>query len=171
MSIQQSLSFLANHFVDEIVDAIRRASLADIAGADAPARVKQPARAARVVRRSAPRATVKTARPSKPGRLARRSPEQIADQVNTVATLLRNHPAGLRSEQIRTTLGLEVRELPRLLKQGVVDHAFQILSGHKRSTVYGVRASRVVKPAKKAPRKAAKPVSKKKAAKKTAKKK
>ena len=54
--------------------------------------------------------------------------------------LIRRHKDGLRSEQIRTELGLDVREVPRLLQQGISDKVLKILGGEKRATRYGAGA-------------------------------
>ena len=72
---------------------------------------------------------------SKSGRLARRSLEEIQAVVADVVKLVSKHPDGLRSETIRTELDLDVREVPRVLKEGV---AMGVLKSHgqKRATVY-----------------------------------
>ena len=72
---------------------------------------------------------------SKSGRLARRSLEEIQAVVADVVKLVSKHPDGLRSETIRTELDLDVREVPRVLKEGI---AMGVLKSHgqKRATVY-----------------------------------
>lgn len=84
------------------------------------------------------------------GRLARRSPEDIANAVALVAKVLRK--GNLRAEDIRVATGLSTKEMPRVLKQGVADGAFKITGGQKRSTTYGLgpsRKSSAKKPARK----------------------
>jgi len=106
-------------------------------------------------------------KPGKSGRMARRSPEQIAEAVASIQSLLKKHPDGLRAEQIREELGLDKRELPRLLQNGVGDGAFKVLHGVKRSTTYGIKGGKTKKtvaaaaPKRKAPKKAKKTAVKK----------
>jgi hypothetical protein len=131
----------------------------------------------------APRATKtpKAAKPGKSGRLARRSLEEIQAVVADVVKLVAKHPDGLRSETIRTELDLDVREVPRVLKEGLSSGALKS-KGQKRATVYfagkgGKSAPKAKKTAKKAKKVSAKPKAKavkasgKKAAKKTSSKK
>jgi hypothetical protein len=98
----------------------------------------------------------------KPARLPRRSPEQIAKVVKRVANLIKKNGEGMRSEQIRTKLRLDKREVPRVMREAVSGGAVVILSGQKRSTTYGVVSKK--KAAKRAAAK--KTVAKKPAAKK-----
>jgi hypothetical protein len=87
--------------------------------------------------------SVKTTPPSKPvrkakpttGRLPRRSPEEIAKALEQVVALLATHPGGLRAEQIRAELGMDVREMPRVLQAGVA-HKMLKSKGEKRATTY-----------------------------------
>ncbi len=72
---------------------------------------------------------------AKSGRLPRRSPEEIAQGVDAIVALLKKHPDGKRSEEIKKALGLDVREMPRLLHTGL--EAKKLKSkGEKRATVY-----------------------------------
>lgn len=51
------------------------------------------------------------------GRLARRSPEQVEKiVVRIVKIVAKAGPKGMRAEQIRVKLGIDVRELPRPLR-------------------------------------------------------
>jgi hypothetical protein len=112
-----------------------------------------------------------SATPTKSGtRLARRSPEEIQAVVASVAKLVSKHKDGLRSETIRQELNLDVREVPRVLREGIASGALKVLSGHKRSTCYGAGSGR--KAAGKGSKKAAKKAKKvaKASSKKTAKK-
>ena len=136
------------------------------------------------VRRGRPAKTPKTPKTGKKakseGRLARRSLEEIQAVVADVVKLVAKHPDGLRSETIRTELDLDVREVPRVLKEGI---AMGVLKSHgqKRATVYfagkggkgaSKKASSKKTPkakaaSKKAPKKAAKKNKAKAASKKT----
>jgi hypothetical protein len=75
-------------------------------------------------------------RPKKKGaRLARRSPEQIAEIVGRVVGLLKKNKDGLRSEQIRAELAMAAKEMPRVLQEGL-DSKKMRKRGEKRATVY-----------------------------------
>jgi hypothetical protein len=69
------------------------------------------------------------------GRLARRSPAEIATTLGAIVALLRGKKAGLRSEQIRDALKLDKRELPRVLGEGLKTKKLKS-KGQKRATVY-----------------------------------
>lgn len=125
------------------------------------------------VRRGRPAKAPKTGKKAKSeGRLPRRSLEEIQAVVADVVKLVAKHPDGLRSETIRTELDLDVREVPRVLKEGLTMGALKS-TGQKRATVYfagkGSKTPKAKKTSKKpkakaAPKKA-KASGKKKAAK------
>ncbi len=111
------------------------------------------ARGARKAKKPARRAAP-AKKPAASGRLQRRSNEEIEEVVGQVVKVLRRSPEGMRSEQIRDKLGLDAREIPRVLKVGVALGTVKVLSGQKRSTTYGVgrgkaKAKKSRKPAKK----------------------
>lgn len=88
------------------------------------------------VRRGRPAKAPKTGKKAKSeGRLPRRSLEEIQAVVADVVKLVAKHPDGLRSETIRTELDLDVREVPRVLKEGVAMGTLKS-HGQKRATVY-----------------------------------
>ena len=70
-----------------------------------------------------------------PGRLKRRSPEDIAKALDEVVALLKKNKTGLRAEQIRQELGMQAKEMPRVLKEGLGKRAFKS-KGQKRATTY-----------------------------------
>jgi len=72
------------------------------------------------------------------GRLRRRSPAQIAKALSQVVALLKSSKVGLRSEQIQKKLGMQPKEMPRVLKEGLVKKALKS-KGQKRSTTYSTR--------------------------------
>jgi len=69
------------------------------------------------------------------GRLARRSPADIARALERVLTHLKANKSGLRSEQIRDNLKMDKKEMPRVLKEGLTKKVLRS-KGLKRSTVY-----------------------------------
>lgn len=139
MTIESQIQDLATKFAISVVAAIGE-SVAGIFG-DA---VAQPNLRKAVDRAGAELWSAPVKR--KTGRLARRTPEQIAEAVAKVATLLKQK-GPMRAEAIRADLGLQPKEMPRIMKDGIASKAFAILSGEKRSTTYGIKvaAKRAVK--------------------------
>lgn len=155
MSIESQIKELATEFAEALLAAIRSESISSLTG-NMPESGPRRSKTTR-----APAAAVAAARksPAPSGRLKRRSAEEIAESVQRVAALLKS--AGpLRSEVIREKLGLDVREVPRILKEGVSSKAFKILSGSKRSTTYGVQGAAKAKTTRKAAKSAKKSAKK-----------
>lgn len=75
------------------------------------------------------------AKKSATGRLARRSVEDISGVVDSIVALLGQHSDGLRAEQIRGALGLDAKELPRPLADGLAAGTIT-KTGQKRATTY-----------------------------------
>jgi hypothetical protein len=131
MTLRAQLHDLASSFADAIVDAIRFSSLDELGsqtGVDA-----QVGRGRLPTSRGERRTKPGDARKS--GRLPRRSLEAIGNQLAHVVALLKESKEGLRAEQIRDRLGVQAKELPRVLKQGL---STKILAceGNKRATTY-----------------------------------
>jgi hypothetical protein len=82
-------------------------------------------------------------------RLPRRSTEEIDAAADKVASLLGKKKNGLRAEEIRGALKMDVRELPRVIKAALAAKKIAVLSGQKRSTTYGIKVGGAAKPAKK----------------------
>jgi len=138
--LRNQLSALAATFADAVLAAIRGASLEELVGEAGAGPHRGPgrprsAKAARTPAPAAPAAPAKRAPSRKPGRLARRSPEDVAKTLGLVVALVKKHPKGLRSEEIRKALKLDVREVPRVLKDGLTKKALKS-KGQKRATVY-----------------------------------
>jgi hypothetical protein len=128
-SLRSKLSDLADSFANSVLDAIRSASLEELIGDGG----REPARA-----RSAPtpKPASKPARSSSSGgRLPRRSAEDIAQILDQVVALVKSHKEGLRAEQIRSELGMQAKEMPRVLKEGLVKRKLRS-KGQKRATTY-----------------------------------
>jgi hypothetical protein len=137
-TLKSRIDSLASAFASDVVRAIRSASLEELlggmnAGGSASAVRRgpgRPPRAAAVVAVAAPRP-----RATKSGRLARRSPEEIKSTLDKVHGLLKASKGGLRAEQIRAALKLDVREMPRVLKEGLATKKLSS-KGQKRATTY-----------------------------------
>jgi hypothetical protein len=127
VSIQQTVESLTNDLVAGIVDAIKGASLVDLlAETDAGAK--------RGLGRSAVM-TGSSSAAAKGGRLARRSADDIAAALAQVQGLLKKHKDGLRAEQIRDTLRIQSKEMPRVLSDGLAKRKLR-KKGQKRATTY-----------------------------------
>lgn len=143
--IKQQIDTLTSTFVDGLLQALRSSSVDELFSLSG----ETSSRKARAVTSSKPAKAVKAAKVAKPGRLVRRSPEDIAKVVDQMSTLLAKHPDGLRSEQIRELLKLESKEMPRPLGEALAS-GLLVAKGQKRATVYrlkGAKAAKAVKPA------------------------
>jgi hypothetical protein len=69
------------------------------------------------------------------GRLPRRSAEDIGAALTQVVALVKKHKDGMRAEQIRSELGLQAKEMPRILKEGLSKKSLKA-KGQKRATTY-----------------------------------
>lgn len=137
MSFQSQIQNLAASFVDQVVSAIRGASLQELLAPGG--REVASIRKARSITEDAtpqgsvPATTRRSAR--SPGRLPRRSADEIKAGLGTIVSLLQKHKEGLRAEQIRSSLGLQSKEMPRILKEGISTRVLRS-KGQKRATTY-----------------------------------
>jgi hypothetical protein len=132
-TLKSRLESLAQSFTSDVVRAIQSASLEELLGEVAGAK-RGPGRPRRV---SAPEAVPAPRAPSlkRAGRLPRRSAADIKATLDKVHGLLKAAKSGMRSEEIRKALKLDVREVPRVLKEGLA--AKKLTSkGQKRATTY-----------------------------------
>ena len=137
-TLKSRLDSLASSFASEVVRAIQGSSLEDslseVGGAKrGPGRP----RGSRSVT-GAPPAVASNPRPRRGGRLPRRSAEDIKAALDRVHGLLKSSKGGLRAEQIRAALKLDVREMPRVLKEGLATKKLSS-KGQKRATTYFAR--------------------------------
>ena len=131
-SLRSQLAELVDSFTSSVLEAIRGASLDELL-----AESNKPGRAAPRSEPAAPRAA-RPARAASPGRLPRRSAEDIAGILDSVVVLVKKHGDGLRAEQIRSELGMQAKELPRVLKEGLASKKLRS-KGQKRATTYYAR--------------------------------
>jgi hypothetical protein len=138
MSLQSQLNQLAASFTQAVIEAIRAISLEELvaetgglrgmprvpAGADARGRGRAPRRAAGPSRRR-----------SSSRRLKRRSHDDIEKALGEIVSLVGNQPRGMRAEQIRSELGMEAKEMPRILGEGLATRRLR-KRGQKRATTY-----------------------------------
>ena len=137
-TLRATLDSLAQSFANGVLAAIRSASLEDLlAESSSPGAGRaRPARA-RVAAEAGPSRPARGPSKARKGRLARRSPADIAKALAPVVALLKTKKAGLRSEEIQKALGLDKREIPRVLQEGLTKKVLK-RKGKKRSTVYSV---------------------------------
>jgi hypothetical protein len=126
-SLRSALDALASSFADGVLQAIRSASIEDLQ-AESGGRPRRGG--GTTAGNPGPRA-----RATKSGRLARRSEAEILKAVEQVLALVKKNKAGLRAEQIKTALGLQAKEMPRILKTAVAGKKLK-KKGQKRATVY-----------------------------------
>lgn len=128
-ALQKTLQTIAADFAQEILQALRGASidsLVGVTGARSVGRLAGPS---------------KGAAPKKGGgRLGRRSAGDIAHTLQRIASVLNANPSGLRAEQLRQVLMLDKREMPRPIAEGLSSGVL-VKSGQKRATVYTLGSS------------------------------
>jgi hypothetical protein len=150
------LGALRSASIDEVMSLTGQRASAAASGSGAAAPVKRgpgrpkKAAAAAPAAEAAPAAPKKRGRPAgsgsankaagpakktASGRLARRSAEDIGGVVDSIVSLLEQHSEGLRAEQIRGALGLDAKELPRPLADGLAAGTIT-KTGQKRATTY-----------------------------------
>ena len=132
-SLRQRLDDLASAFATGVLHAIRSASIDDLlaesGGGARPSGVREVA---------APPAPPRGAR-RRVGRLARRSSADIGQVIDQIVALVKQSPKGLRAEEIRQSLGLQAKEMPRPLKEAVEAGRLG-KSGQKRATTYSAKS-------------------------------
>lgn len=127
-NLRNTLEALAARFAESVIDALRSASLEEITGVTSGARGARPRAAA---------TETSAKKRGGGGRLARRTADDIQGMVQTIVDLVAKHEGGLRAEQIRASLGVDAKELPRPLAEAVASGALT-KSGQKRATTYSV---------------------------------
>jgi hypothetical protein len=133
-ALKSSLQTLAASFAEDVIRAIQGASLQELLGEVAGTRARRGAAVAAEVE-SPSRPARGGAALKRTGRLKRRSADDIAATLDRIVGLLKQHPAGLRAEQIRRQLDMVAKELPRPLAEGL-DAKVLRKKGQKRATVY-----------------------------------
>jgi hypothetical protein len=129
-TLHAQLNQLARDFASSVLEAVQSASLQDLLAQATRTNGRTGLRSTTTPTVAAP----STAR-SKEGRLKRRTPEDIAKSLGHVVMVVKRHKNGLRAEQIRQQLGLESKEMPRLLKEGLAKRMLTS-KGQKRATTY-----------------------------------
>jgi hypothetical protein len=138
-TLKAQLQSLAHAFVEQVVEAIRGTSLQELVsnGAGTVGSGRR-ARAAAGGGGQPDPLSIPTQPTRKSGRLPRRSAEEIAKRLDKIVLLVKTQKNGLRAEEIRSKLGMEPREMPRILKEGLSKKKLTS-KGQKRATTYFAR--------------------------------
>src|SRR5262249_33742302 len=123
-----TIEHLATGFAESVLAAIRHASLEEILGESGRGR---PAATTKAVASKAPA----RARRGRGGRLARRSPDEIAKVIDAIVGALAKEKGGLRSEQLQQVLGLDKKEITGPLNEALAGKKIR-KTGQKRATTY-----------------------------------
>ncbi len=134
-TLRTKLDALAAAFANQIIASLQGASLHELVGStDAGRVVANGRRGGGGGGQPDPLST--PAKPSrKPGRLPRRSAEEVAKTLDKIVLLVKTQKAGLRAEEIRSKLGMQAKEMPRILKLGLSKKKLTS-KGQKRATTY-----------------------------------
>jgi len=133
-SLRSQLNDLAQSFADGVLAAVRTASIEDLL-AESGARGGRHSPGGGGGGQPDPLRKRGRLR----GRLARRTQEEIeATLAKVVAAVTATRGKGLRAEEIRKALALDVREVPRVLKEGLRTKKLKA-RGQKRATTYSAR--------------------------------
>jgi hypothetical protein len=118
-SLRSALDCLASEFAAAVLDAVRGASLEELVAETKGGR-RGPGRPPKAAGSGEAKAVASTkASGGRAGRLKRRSAEDIAKALDKIALLVKTHKDGMRAEDIRAKLGMDRKEIPRLLKEGL----------------------------------------------------
>jgi hypothetical protein len=129
-TLRSKLHDLASSFASSVLDAVRSASLEELVGQAGGGARRGPGRPP-----SASATQAKPAKAARSGRLKRRSAEEISQVLDEIVALVKRNKAGLRAEQIREQLGMQAKEMPRVLKEGLAKKKLKS-KGQKRATTY-----------------------------------
>jgi hypothetical protein len=137
MSLQSQLNQIASSFTRAVIEAIREISLeelvAETGGLKGMPRVLTTT--AQRGRGRAPRRATTPSRRQSSRRLKRRSQRDIEKALGDIVSLVGNRPRGMRAEQIRVELGMQAKEMPRILGEGIATRRLR-KRGQKRATTY-----------------------------------
>jgi hypothetical protein len=134
MSLKNRISALAEEFSAGVLAAIRAASLEEILAEGSRSGGRAASAAAATNGEPAKRGPGRP-RGKKSGRLARRSPEQIAQVVESIIGALKKNKAGMRSEQLQKLLSLDKKEISGPLNEALEGKKIT-KKGQRRATTY-----------------------------------
>jgi hypothetical protein len=133
MTLRTQLDTLASRLASEIMATVRDASLQELAGSGG--RGDGNGRTPRVATGSSQADLEVLEKKGMPARLPRCSPAEIAKVLGKIVLLVKTRKDGMRSEEIRSTLGMQAKEMPRILREGIASNKLTS-KGNKRATTY-----------------------------------
>jgi hypothetical protein len=136
-NLRSQLDTLAATFANQIMATLQGASLHELvsSGGGENAGNGRRARFVAVGDREPVPLSAPVATKGKNGRLPRRSAEEIAKTLDKIVLLVKTQKDGLRAEEIRSKLGMQAKEMPRILKDGIAKKKLTS-KGQKRATTY-----------------------------------
>jgi hypothetical protein len=139
-SLRSQLDVLAQQFTQQVLAAVQGAPLQELMGSlgqgGRPGQAGAISGGRAVGVRGTPASASKPT--EKDGRLPRRSAEEVQMALQKIVLLVKTHKEGMRAEQIRATLGMLPKEMPRILQEGLASKKLTS-KGQKRATVYFAR--------------------------------
>jgi hypothetical protein len=129
MTLRSQLDAIAADFARQVLSIVQGASLHELAGHGGTPQRRGDGGGGQPDTLSAPK------RRGKGGRLPRRSAEEIAKSLDKIVLLVKTHKEGMRAEELRSKLGMEPKEMPRILKEGIARKKLTT-KGQKRATTY-----------------------------------
>jgi hypothetical protein len=135
-NLRTTIETLASQFAASVLGALRSASideLVEVAGAGGARR--GPGRPRSAASDGGAASSGPRRRAGRGGRLGRRTAGDIGKMIESIVGVLAKASSGLRAEQIRETLGVEAKELPRPLAEAISTGRIT-KSGQKRATTY-----------------------------------
>jgi hypothetical protein len=136
-TLRSQLDALAANFASRILAALQGASLNDLVSAESRKAGGNGPRTRGTEGSGGQPDPLRTPR-GKNGRLPRRSAADIANTLDKIVLLVKTQKNGLRAEEIRSKLGMQAKEMPRILKQGIATKKLTS-KGRKRATTYFAR--------------------------------
>lgn len=125
-TLRSSIQALAEEFTDGLLAVIRGASIEELTGGSSIAATPRVSRAS---------SNDDEPKKRKPGRLPRRSEEDIAALVDQIVACVADHPEGIRAEDLRAELKLDKKELPKPIMAALESGKIR-KQGEKRATTY-----------------------------------
>jgi hypothetical protein len=129
-ALRRAIADLAETFANQVLAALRTASIVDIAALSGGQAPRGPGRPRKNAAAPAAEAPARGRRGRK-----RRTSADLEALGGRIADLVRNTPSGMRAEAIRDALGVPRKELPRVITQ-LLSNGQLSKKGQRRATTY-----------------------------------
>ena len=134
MSLKNTIELMAGAFADELLRALRGASLDELLAASDVRSSASP----RGAKAAAAAVTSATARRPRAGRWVRRSPQQIASVMASLVGALKGVKDGMTSEELQKAISVDKKTIVRPIAVALNANAIR-KTGQKRATRYFAR--------------------------------